>query len=299
MTRDTTLVSEFERWRLLNDAGGWRCRWRRRSVWLAQIAQRAGLQRTVTVPLFFGARMQVITGEEMSSAVLAFGYTEVALTSLMLRVLKPGDFVVDVGTHFGYEALLASHLVGAAGRVVTFEPNPDAIRVAAPNLAARTNVELVSKAVGDREGTIVLERPPIGQSAFARTTPEDVPTGRGLMVPLTTLDATLGTSTRPIRFLKSDVEGGEEAVLRGARRLLAKDAPLLVLEADFPESGGEPSPRAQRLAQFLRPLGYTGYSFDYDGQFRVAHLGGLPVGHANIAFACGTDRALLESLRGS
>lgn len=297
MKAEAGLVAELERWRRQNEEGGWACRWRRRSVWAAQLAQRAGWHRLALAPLFFGQGMWVLTGEAMSSGLLTFGYTELALTSLMLRVIKPGDFVVDVGAHFGYESLLASHLVGERGRVLSFEPSPDALRLAIANLGGRGNVELTPAAVGDSEGVAYLEHAPIHRSAFTRASSSGHG-GGGVPVPMTTLDAVLRASSRPARFLKCDVEGGEETVLRGARELLRRDAPLLVLEADIPAAGGRPSERAAGYAEFLGPLGYTGYSFDYDGRFRVAPLGALCVGHANVAFAAASDRHLLESLDG-
>ena len=40
----------------------------------------------------------------------------------MSRVVKPGDYCVDVGAHIGYFTLLLSRLVGETGYVLAFEP---------------------------------------------------------------------------------------------------------------------------------------------------------------------------------
>jgi FkbM family methyltransferase len=292
------LAGRFEQWRVQNQRRGWSLRWRRRSVWLAQLAQRLGLHLPVRVPLFFNERMKVVTGEEMSTGILAFGYTEVALTALMLRLLRAGDTMVDVGTHFGYEALLGSRLVGEQGSVLAFEPNPPAFAIAKANLARRRNVRLLPKAVGDRTGELRIERRSIVQSAFASVTASDGGDD-GVTVPLTTVDAETLSDGRTVRFLKCDVEGAEEMVLRGAVGLLRRDTPILVLEADMPDERRGVSPRARLFEAFLAEFGYEAFDFDYDGGFRVAELGGLDVHHANVAFAAGDDRHILRSLAGT
>src|ERR1035441_2630608 len=51
------------------------------------------------------------------------------LNQLVIRqVLQPGDLYVDVGANVGMHSLLASHRVGANGRVVAIEPNPTTFR---------------------------------------------------------------------------------------------------------------------------------------------------------------------------
>lgn len=297
MIAHEALAREFERWRRENEAGGWACRWRRRPVWLAQIVQRLGWNRAVRVPLFFGERMTVVTGEEMSTAILAFGYTEAALTALMLRFVRPGTTFVDVGTHFGYEAMLAARLVGPRGRVIAFEPNPHAREIASRNLGETPGVTLFPVAVGASSGVLSFEQRSIIDSAFARRA-SAASDGSTVTVPLTTLDRALEGEPR-VGFLKCDVEGAEEDVLAGAQGLLRRDAPLLVLEADMPGPNGEPSERAHRFARLLAPLGYAAFSFDYDGTFKAGPLGSIPVGHANVAFAAGDDTERLRALHGT
>ena len=276
------LIEELARWRAQNERGGWRTRWRRRPVWLAQVAQRAGLQLQATAPLFFGARMRVVTGEVMSSAILTFGYSEVALTALLLRVLRAGDGVVDVGTHFGYEAVLASRLVGPSGFVIAFEPNPDAAAIASRNLAPYGQASLRGAAAGERPGRLRFARTSLARAAFAGAagrTLRNAGDAEEIEVDVTTLDDVVSEARR-VRLVKIDVEGAEPAVLRGADRLLRRDRPLIVAEADTPEAGDV-------LAELLAPYGYRAFTFDdVLGQgFRIAPRGAFAVGHANLLFA--------------
>src|SRR5436305_13235898 len=47
------------------------------------------------------------------------------VANAMVRVLREGDIVVDIGANIGYLTVLASLLVGPTGRVIAFEPDPE------------------------------------------------------------------------------------------------------------------------------------------------------------------------------
>ena len=124
----------------------------------------------------------------------------------------------------------------------------------------------------------------MARSAFSG---EGTDSGRGFerqyQVEVTTIGETLAKDERPVDFIKCDVEGSEMAVLRGALDILHEDKPLLVLEAEMP-SGNKFRPRVREFSEFLDPFGYQGFSFDYDGSLRVARLGSVVEGHANVGF---------------
>src|SRR5579864_2817767 len=47
------------------------------------------------------------------------------LVTLFKRTIKPGMTVADVGANIGYFSAIAAGLVGSAGAVHAFEPNPE------------------------------------------------------------------------------------------------------------------------------------------------------------------------------
>jgi FkbM family methyltransferase len=276
------LTSAFCHRFALNRKGGWPARMARLQVMHWLIAQRLGRQHWVRAPLFFGESMWVLTGETISGGLLSFGYSETALTALMLRVLRPGMRFVDVGAHLGYEALLACALVGESGRVVSYEPQAGIARYTARNLKPFPQAKLLVSAVADYKGELAFDELPLARSAFSGTA-AGMSGSRRITVAVTTLDDGLLGDARPVDFIKVDVEGGEMAVLRGAMDVLERDRPCIVLEAEMP-SGSAPRSRVREFSEFLQPLGYRGISFDFDGELRLAPLGGLAEGHANVAF---------------
>lgn len=64
------------------------------------------------------------------------------LLSFRLLDLKPGDSLVELGSGSGYGAALASYIVGAHGRVRTFEIDQTLAALATRLLADRPNVEV-------------------------------------------------------------------------------------------------------------------------------------------------------------
>jgi FkbM family methyltransferase len=277
------LLSKFTYWWHQNRKGGWICTWRRRHTWLAQLIQKLGWHQEVFAPLFWGDRMQVITGETVSRGILTFGYSESAITALMLCLIGSEQTVVDIGTHFGYEALLASKLVGLNGCVICFEPNSSAFNIAQKNLTRFPQTQLYQKAIAERVGKLHLNNLPIWQSAFNSISNSSSET-TDIEVPAISLDVVLANRTRPVDFLKCDVEGYEMSVLKGAHNILCQDQPILVLEADMPSPEGKNSARAYELATYLKRYDYQAFNFDFNGALRFGLLDTFPVFHANVAF---------------
>jgi FkbM family methyltransferase len=146
--------------------------------------------------------------------------------------MRPGDSALDVGANVGAYAILFGLWAGERGRVVAFEPSPDAFsglrrHIALNGLDGR--VECVRAAVADSvgEATFVSDGSQgtnhLGTAAGAG--------GQVIRVPTTTIDDVCRERQLRPRVIKIDVEGAEIAVLRGARRTIAamdRDAGLFV-----------------------------------------------------------------------
>jgi len=66
------------------------------------------------------------------------GTHEIQVQQALIRSLRPGDHVWDVGANIGYLALVAARIVGPAGRVVAIEPDPDCAAAIRANAAAQS-----------------------------------------------------------------------------------------------------------------------------------------------------------------
>ena len=78
-------------------------------------------------------------------------------TDYLRRELREGMEAWNVGANVGVYTLQLAHWVGATGRVVAFEPNPEARAVLIRNVALNSlqpRVEIVASAVGEATGSV-------------------------------------------------------------------------------------------------------------------------------------------------
>ena len=160
--------------------------------------------------------------------------------------LAPGDVFVDVGANIGYFTVLAARIVGDGGRVVAFEPHPEALGIL--RAAVKVNqvshiVEVVEAAVAATAGTTVLFLS--GDPVLSTLDPDRSPArdhftfDRSIPVPQVSVDEWFAAhpelATR-VAAIKIDVEGTEADVLAGMRRL--RDiSPRAVIICETDEGG--------------------------------------------------------------
>ena len=146
-------------------------------------------------------------------------------TKALIEHIREGDVIYDVGAHVGYYSAIASLLVGQKGSVIAFEPRPINIAFFKKHMRINDlgNVELVEAGVSDKTG----------EGSFQANTG----TGTGhlsengnITVKVVTLDGLYRTGKCPKPdLIKIDVEGGEMAVLEGAREMIEESKPTLLV----------------------------------------------------------------------
>lgn len=191
----------------------------------------AGSQAVRVEPGGFVLHLDMRSPTQRAYATAAPG--EAHVTRHLQEVLSPGDHVVDVGGYVGYFTMLAAQTVGAAGKVVTFEPVRD--NAATIRRAAETNgfahVTVEEMALSDRSSTgrIYVERDAAGSPTSTSSLSGEG--GESLEVPITTLDAYFAErGLDRLDLVKIDVEGLEEEVVRGMARVMRDLGPELVVE---------------------------------------------------------------------
>lgn len=160
-----------------------------------------------------------------------------------------GDTCYDIGAYRGYTAGVMA--LAGAGSVVAFEPvpeNQERIRQVFgmnPDLP----LSLIPKAVSDSEGEQALEihrdqsMNRLGSVAGARG-------GEQIQVETTTVDAVASKTGKLPTLIKIDVEGAEEAVLKGAIGALNNSVRAVFMEIHHAEA-------EQRCREILEKAGFT------------------------------------------
>jgi FkbM family methyltransferase len=138
--------------------------------------------------------------------------------------------VLDLGAHVGYYSRLFSGLVGPKGKVYAFEASPENQTMLRRNLDSPryANVEVVPRAICDREGTVKLFVSP-GHSNHSLipgfTAAETV-----LEIPSISVDAFVAQrGIQALDFVKMDIEGAETMALNGMRETIRNSPGLALL----------------------------------------------------------------------
>lgn len=234
---------------LLNPVRFARNQWRYRK----SIANRGELSE---VRVFHHYPFTIVNGETVSEHLAAYGVYEEELTEAFLRLIQPGQVVVDIGMHLGYYASLFARLVGESGAVHAFEPTPSTREIARHNLSQFGQVSVHPFAVWNCAQQITFNDFGPAWMAFNSFTNARMENGppppRHYAVETVTLDSFRLGLQRKIDLVKVDAESAEEQILAGAQRLLRSDQPLVTIEVG--DLGDSQSSR--HLIEVLRGLGY-------------------------------------------
>lgn len=168
-----------------------------------------------------------------ASHIMMEGLWEPWITSFMAQTVQPGMWVADVGANHGYYTLLMADIVSSSGRVAAVEPHPFTASLLSRTMNVNgylETVEVSNLACGaTNDAELYLLTPP-NEPKNAHITPYvDAAGGDYSIVRGTTL-TTLLAAWPQLDFIKIDVEGAEEGVLQGARPLIEKFRPTILLE---------------------------------------------------------------------
>jgi FkbM family methyltransferase len=161
--------------------------------------------------------------------------------------VSSGDWVVDVGANVGNYCARPSQLVGARGRVFAFEPVPETFELLTANVARLplrnvTLLNLAASETADLGGMAFPELSTGGDNRYMAHLTADPSSALSVMcLPVDALQI-----PRRVALVKVDVEGHELEAVRGMRRLLERDHPVLIVEGRTPE-----------VASYLAPFGYS------------------------------------------
>jgi FkbM family methyltransferase len=166
------------------------------------------------------------------------GGVEPEVQYALQQYLRAGMAFYDIGATIGFFSLLVARLVGAQGRVVAFEADPEVAARLREHIARKEYLQIDARQHAMWSHTTTV--------TFVRTDPATSP-DRGLghvvsgpeagaiQVEAVSLDEVMCTETPP-DFLKCDVEGAEVEVFRGTRKLLSEKRPGVLCEMHSDEN---------------------------------------------------------------
>lgn len=236
--------------------------------------------KRLLAPLLNDASYSLLQAVAMGYDIRSRGWWEPEL-ELAARVLKEGDTAVDIGANYGLWAYYMSRAVGRGGKVYSFEPIPFTARtfaLIARGLSFRHNTTLVAKGCGEEAGSVEFALPLQPNGSFSAglvhmSGRNDERPGKELHAAMdgirkvtceiVRLDDYLRDVER-LTLLKCDIEGADLYAMRGARGLLVKHKPVVVIEITpwFLEGFGM---KVADVYDFFRELGYECFHYEDGG----------------------------------
>lgn len=174
------------------------------------------------------------------------GSYEYEMQSLILKIVKQGSVVYDIGANAGFYTLLFSEIVGMNGEVFAFEPLPENILYLKKHLRLNfcNNVKVIETAVSESCGREFFE-PGINSALGILSS------NGSINVKVVSLDEfLLRDEIKPPNYIKIDVEGSEFRVLSGAKTILSKYFPVIFLATHGIEMH-------KKCRAFLKEIGYN------------------------------------------
>lgn len=164
---------------------------------------------------------------------------------------RPRGVALDIGANFGCWTLpLSKH----AETVIAFEPQRCCVDLIRQTIRANNlfNVGIENLAVGAEQGWVDIPQLDVERDAnfggVSLGNSEDQPDAPMAKVRMISIDQWL--PALDVSFIKSDVEGSELDVLKGARRTIERCRPILFVEAIHPRTD------LNQLGEYLLYLGY-------------------------------------------
>lgn len=252
--------------------------WKRLCSTPAPDAQRppVAVEHTVTGGVLKGHRL-VVAAEMPSYREMLNGTYDPYLVDALPNEALAGRLLLDIGAHIGFHALSFAARYPEA-HVVAFEPNPANVERAKRNLSLSPDlsgrIELIEMALSNVSGKVTMngstnveDQTSSGSYITGASKPlADAIYQRSDFKPFTVEcrcldDLAAEKQWKGIAVLKIDVEGAEHLVLQGARWILERDHPLLLIEIHSVVCMME-------VLGLIGPLGYRAQLLHEDGAGR-------------------------------
>lgn len=191
-----------------------------------------------------------------------------------LKLIKKGDFCIDAGANQGIYTTAFSSIVGRKGKVLAIEPMKYACNIIVENLKINNlkNSYIYRGVISNKNGCEYLDLSTgVGSASIVRNKKSNLK----LKVNCLNLKTLIKKfKFKKIDFIKLDIEGAEELVLRDNIKIIEKFRPIICVECEVD--------RFDNFQKILKPLNFNPYIFDHLG--KLIKINNIRKNQANIFY---------------
>lgn len=209
-------------------------------------------------------------GDWIGTNLFLFGHYERDIMTQCLDLIRKLDVsslgkstALDCGAYIGTHS---TYFASQGYKVMAFEPNPSAFKLLQLNTGAFEGIEAFQFALADKELKAQLSSNPrnLGNTSIVHAEESEG------SVEMRRLDS-LKFQKNEVAFIKIDVEGYEDKVLKGGKNLIEEHLPPIIFEASKESFQGKSA--ENEAIRFLRNHGYeifqTGPTSGFIGLLRT------------------------------
>jgi len=216
------------------------------------------------------ATLHLDLGDPVLSGALTLRVFELSELVFFQKYCQGEMTLVDIGANIGLYTALAMHQLDANGRVVTFEPHPQAFSFLQKNIAANhtgpqacPRVDAFNLAAASEPGQGELRLNPENHAdnrLYQGTYQGKIEQWEALPVEARPVDDVLTElDVEEVNFVKIDIQGYEQKAISGFQKTLARSQNVLLMSEFWPKGLKEAGGSAIEYLQLLTDLGFTLY----------------------------------------
>lgn len=190
-----------------------------------------------------------------------FSYTRFKLKNdkteiqLLKNLIKPGDYILDIGANIGFYAKLLSQFTTNKGKVYCFEPDSLNFKYLKNNTKQIQNVVLFNNAVSDKSESLKVYKSKL-LNVDHRTYPvnnyDSVEEIKSVSI-----DELITQNIIPkVDIIKIDIQGYELTAFKGMKHLLMSNSHLKIIAEYWPHGFKRAGTSAVEFFDFFSNMGY-------------------------------------------
>ncbi len=249
------------------------------------------MKEPVVMSWIDGLVLRIYPGNEVFRSLFVRGIYDPNIVVVINTLLSKGSVFIDVGANMGYFSLLASSVVDKFGHIIAIEPSSRDYARLVDNVKINNLTNIISTyhiAISDVSGSAKLavaceERSALNtlgsEFSFKGVDKLEIENVRVLSIDELVSDTKL---TR-VDVLKLDIEGSELKALQGARNVIEKFRPAIMLgvnENSLKACGTD----HKEIQQILKEMRYRAYKLVESPTFALELIPDLEKERAKVVF---------------